>query len=205
VASPGWSATLTDLLGAPVGEVTAGHIRQLVTDKVRETDELDFKATLYAKDDEHRIELCKDIAGLRNHRGGVIVMGVGEKDAVANGCPEVDLSDDEERRMKLIVASGTAPHAAFEIRRVPGDGDARGFYLLVAEPSPFRPHAVLAKDGLRYPRRDGTTTRYLSEAEVADLYRDRFRGEKQQTERLAQIAEETVPHLDRAATVAGGS
>ena len=176
MANPAWSATLADLLGAPVNEITAEHIRQLVTDCVRETDELDFKATLYRGDDEQRVELCKDIAGLRNHRGGVILLGVGEKDAVANGYPEVDLSDREERRMRQIVASGTAPHAAFEIRPIPGSNAARGFYLLIAEPSPQRPHAVLIGNDLRYPRRDGTITRYLSEAEVADLYRDRFRA-----------------------------
>jgi hypothetical protein len=197
MASPGWSTTLTDLLGAPVAEVKAEHIRQLALDKVRETDELDFKATLYAKDDDHRIELCKDVAGLRNHRGGVIVLGVGEKDAVANGYPEVDLSDAEERRMRQVVASGTVPHAAFEIRRVPGMSATRGFYLLIAEPSLQRPHALLIGDDLRYPRRDGTTTRYLSEAEVADLYRDRFRGERQQIDRLQQVADEVEASIEK--------
>lgn len=188
------TATLTDLLGAPVTELTAQDITRLVDEQVRETDELDFKATPYSKD--AKIELCKDIAGLRNHRGGVILLGVGEKDAVANGCPEVELSDAEERRMRRIVANGTAPHAAFDIRAVPGNSAGRGFYVLLAEPSPLRPHAVLVDDGLRYPRRDGTTTRYLTEPEVADMYRDRFRGETQQIERLTRIADETLQMLD---------
>lgn len=152
---------------------------------------------MYGKEDRDKVELCKDIAGLRNHRGGVIVLGVGEKSAVANGCPEVPLSDAEERRMRSIVASGTAPHAAFEIRSVEGETPGKGFYLLIAEASPARPHAVLVEEGLRYPRRDGTTTRYLSETEVADMYRDRFRGEKQQVDRLEQITEETIAHLDK--------
>ena len=195
VAGTAAGSTLADLLGAPVAEVTAEDIARLVTEKVKETDELDFKATIYGKDDDDKAELCKDIAGLRNHRGGVVLLGVGEKNAMANGCPEVELSDAEERRMRQIVASGTAPHAAFDIRAIPGENAGRGFYLLLAEPSPFRPHAVVVGDNLRYPRRDGTT-RYLSEAEVADLYRDRFRGEKQQIERLMQIAEEMPPELD---------
>lgn len=88
---------------------------------MRETAELEFKATLDGKTPGGKIELCKDIAGIRNHRGGVIVLGIGEKDAVANGYPEVALSDAEERRMRQIVASGTAPHAAVEIRAVPGN------------------------------------------------------------------------------------
>jgi hypothetical protein len=190
------ASTLTDLLGAAVADVTARDIAGLIDAQVRETDELDFKATLYGRNEDAKVELCKDIAGLCNHRGGAVLLGVGEKDAVANGRPEVDLSDAEERRMRQIVATGTAPHAAFEIRSIPGEAASRGFYLLLAERSPLRPHAVLVRDGLRYPRRDGTTTRYLTEAEVADMYRDRFRGEKQQVERLEQITDEMLPNLD---------
>jgi hypothetical protein len=188
--------TLTDLLGAPIAEFTAEDVARLVAEQVKETDELDFKATLYGKDDDAKAELCKDIAGLCNHRGGAILLGVSDKDAVANGCPEVALSDAEVRRMRSIVASGAAPHAAFDIRAIPGTQAGHGFYLLLVEPSPLRPHAVLVKDGLRYPRRYGTQTRYLTEAEVADLYRDRFRGEKQQIDRLMQITDETIPMLD---------
>jgi hypothetical protein len=112
------ASTLTDLLGAAVAEVTAQDIAGLIDGQVRETDELDFKATLYGRDEDAKVELCKDIAGLCNHRGGAILLGVGEKNAVANGRPEVDLSDAEERRMRQIVATGTAPHAAFEIRAI---------------------------------------------------------------------------------------
>ncbi len=190
------ASPLTDLLGAPIAEVTAQDIARLIDGQVRETDELDFKATLYGRDEDAKVELCKDIAGLCNHRGGAMLLGVGEKNAVANGRPEVDLSDAEERRMRQIVATGTAPHAAFEIRAIPGEEPGRGFYLLLTDRSPLRPHAVLVRDALRYPRRDGTTTRYLTEAEVADMYRDRFRGEKQQVERLAQITDEMPPILD---------
>ena len=190
------ASTLTDLLGVPIAAVTAQDIARLVTERITETDELDFKATLYGKDEAAKIELCKDIAGLCNHRGGAILLGVGEKDAIANGCPEVELSDAEARRMRQIVAAGTAPYAAFDIQAVAGGEAGRGFYLLLAEPSPFRPHAVLVDGGLRYPRRDGTITRYLTEAEVADMYRDRFRGEKQQTERLTRIADEMLQMID---------
>jgi hypothetical protein len=45
------------------------------------------------------------------------------------------------------------------------------------------------------PRRDGTTTRWLSEVEVADLYRDRFRGQADQLDRLARIGGEARDRL----------
>jgi hypothetical protein len=116
---------------------------------------------------------------------------------VAVAAPGVELSEAEELRMRQIVAGLTAPHAAFETIRVEA-APGRGFYLLVASPSPFRPHAVRVGDSLRYPRRDGPRKRCLSEAEVAAMYRDRFRDERQQIDRLAQIADETCNRLDRA-------
>ena len=185
-----WSTRLRDVFGAALEEIESGHIKGLVEGDVMEAPDLDFKATLYGTTDDNKRELCKDIAAMRNDRGGVIVLGVADKNAVAVGCPEVQLTDAEERRMLQIVASGTAPHAAFDVRRVPGSAADKGFYLLVVQPSPYRPHAVLADTGLRFPRRDGSTTRWLSEIEVADLYRDRFRGEAEQIERLSVIADQ---------------
>jgi hypothetical protein len=186
---------LTALFGARIDELRAQHIQALVDASVSEASDLDFKAVLYAspdkaKQEKNKRELCKDIAGMRNAVGGVIILGVSDRDAVAAGTPEVMFSDAEERRMQLVVASGTAPHAEFDIHRVPGSRDGHGFYLLLAPPSPSRPHAVVERESLRYPRRDGTLTRWLTEAEVADLYRDRFRGQADQRERVARIGSE---------------
>jgi hypothetical protein len=194
----GWSTRLRDVFGAALEDIENAHIKALVDGGVTEAADLDFKATLYGTTDDKKRELCKDIAAMRNDRGGVIVLGVADKNAIAVGCPEVQLTDAEERRMLQIVASGTAPHAAFDVRRVPGSTADKGFYLLVVQPSPYRPHAVLVDEGLRYPRRDGSTTRWLSEIEVADLYRDRFRGEGQQIERLSTIADEAKQAINEA-------
>jgi hypothetical protein len=199
--SAAWTTRLRDVFGAALADVTREHIEDLVTAEAREAPDLDFKATLYRKTPDQRRELCKDVAAMLNDRGGVIVLGVAEKDAVAVGCPEVRLSDAEERRMRQAVVSGTDPHAAFEIHRVLGKTKAKGFYLLVAQPSPFRPHAVLTRDkAFRYPRRDGADTRHLSEPEVADMYRDRFRGERQQLDRLETATTEVLATIKRGDT-----
>jgi hypothetical protein len=39
---------------------------------------------------------------------------------------------------------------------------------------------VIVNQGLRYPRRNGTVTRYLSEPEVATAYRERLVGAQRQ-------------------------
>jgi hypothetical protein len=85
----------------------------------------------------------------------------------------------------------------FEIRLVPtSDDPGRGYYLLIVTPGSLRPHAVRQDRNLRYPRRDGTTTRWLSEAEVADMYRDRFRLATDQSERVAVVLEEGLGAVD---------
>jgi hypothetical protein len=194
-SSPAWTTRLRDVFGAPLAEVSHEHIEGLVSSGAREAADLDFKASLYGKGEQATRELCKDIAAMRNDRGGVILLGVADEDGIAVDCPEVPLSDDEERRMRQIVAAGTTPHAAFDIEPVPGKTSGKGFYLLIAQPSPFRPHAVVVDKGFRYPRRDGSTTRYLSEIEIADMYRSRFRGEGEQLDRLERIGQEALDRV----------
>jgi hypothetical protein len=87
----------------------------------------------------------------------------------------VALSDAEELRMRQIVAAATAPRCEFNIHRIEASA-GHGFYVLEVERSVEAPHAVRVGNALRYPRRDGASTRWLSESEVADAYRNRFRA-----------------------------
>jgi hypothetical protein len=200
---PSWSSRLRDVFGPSFADLENVDIAALVEQGVRADADLSFRATLYGKSAVEQRELCRDVAAMRNDRGGVIVLGVADRDSVAVACPGVRLSRREERRMRETVASGTAPHAAFSIQAVKGKARGRGFYLLIAEPSPLRPHAVLGETGLRYPRREGPSTRYLSEIEVADLYRDRFRGERAQIDRLGKIGSEILDTVKPASRVGG--
>ncbi|MGH3711590.1 MAG: hypothetical protein ACRDRQ_26590 [Pseudonocardiaceae bacterium] len=47
-----------------------------------------------------------------------------------------------------------------------------------------------------YPKRNGSTTRYLSEPEVATAYRDRFAGAQGQTTRVEKVEQEAIDRLD---------
>ena len=200
-AAPGsdWAGRLEELFGASLADVRSEQVESLARSGVSADADLQFRAALYCDSDDGGRELCRDIAAMRNDRGGVIVLGVADRDGVAVACPEVALSDREEQRMQRLVAAGTSPPASFHVRAV-GDGSGgQGFYLLIAEPSLLRPHAVLLDSGLLYPRRDGPQTRYLGEVEVADLYRDRFRGELEQIERLPAITSDVLETVAPAA------
>ncbi len=191
------------MLGASPVELTHEHIEGLVASAAGEKADLRLRGALYGDSAQEERELCTDIAAMCNGRGGVVVLGVSSRDGLARACQEVALSEREEQRMRQIVASGTAPQPPFEIRAVSGRTAGSGFYVLVADASPARPHAVLGEQGLLYPRREGVRTHYLGEIEVADLYRDRFRGEREQIERLGAIAADTLGALEPAVAASG--
>lgn len=74
----GLTSTLRDLLGAPIAEVTAQDIARLIDGQVKETDELDFKAMLYGKDEDAKVELPQ-----RVQLGGAALAGTRPKVAAA--------------------------------------------------------------------------------------------------------------------------
>lgn len=196
-APPGWSLRLVDLLGAPLHEVTEAHLERLVTGAVREDADLDFKQERYGNSDGAKRELAGDLAARANDRGGLLVIGIRDEDDVAVERTPVELVDGEEARIRQIAASNIAPHLTFDVRVVASEDDpTRGYYLVIVPPSSLRPHAVRKDRDLRYPRRDGTTTRWLSEPEVADLYRDRFSVASGQTGRLSEILDDGLGAMD---------
>jgi uncharacterized protein YwbE len=164
---------------------------------VTEAFDLDYKRTTYGSSDGDKRALRVDVAALANTAGGVIVIGVAEDtQARAAAAPGVLLSDGEIGRMRQIVAPGVSPMPVFDILSIPDETDpALGFYVIAVPRSPSAPHAVLVGDSLRYPKRNGATTRYPSEPELATAYRDRTAGGARQKSRIAEIETEAIDRL----------
>jgi hypothetical protein len=192
------SRRLERLFGVRLEQVTHAHVAALVTNAVPEAFDLEFKAELYGKTDKAKRDLASDIAAMANTGGGVIVLGVAEDDqARASAAPGVALSDDEVGRVRLIVASQVAPLPTFDV--LPAEDPqqrGRGFLLIAVLRSPMGPHAVLVNESLRFPRRNGTTTTYLSELEVAEAYRARFGGIQSRFDDLERCERELLDRLE---------
>jgi hypothetical protein len=77
----------------------------------------------------------------------------------------------------------------------PTEQRGHGVLLIAVPRSPLAPHAVIVNNTLRYPRRNGTTTDYLSEPEVASAYRERFAGAHRQADRAQQIEQDALLRL----------
>jgi Putative DNA-binding domain len=169
----------------------------LIGNQVPEAFDLDFKSEMYGALDKDKRDAAADVAALANTAGGLIVVGIGEDDqARAAAAPGVALAEADERRIRQVVASLVAPMPAFDIIRVEDPASpGRGFVLIAVARSPLAPHAVLVNEGLRYPRRNGATTRYLSEPEVAAAYRERFAGVHRQSDRAREIEADALRRL----------
>jgi hypothetical protein len=193
------SRRLDTVLRAPIEGLTSEHIKALVDNRVSESFDLDFKATAYGSSDRDRRDLCGDVAAMANSSGGVILLGVEEDEhAIATATPGVALGDHERNRMLQILASGVAPLPALDILPVTSaDDDARGWWVLAVPRSTRSPHAVLVNDGFRFPVRNGTTIRYLSEPEVAAAYRRRDRHAGELTARLEDLVTGTLASVNR--------
>jgi hypothetical protein len=111
----------------------------------------------------------------------------------------VALAEADERRIRQIVGSQVMPMPVVDVLRVEDPATpGRGFVLIAVARSLLSPHAVLVNDGLRYPRRNGATTRYLSEPEVAAAYRERFAAAGRQSDRAREIEADAVGRLSTA-------
>jgi len=193
------SRRLEAVLGAPADELSAGDIEALAVNRVPEAFDLDFKGTLYGNSDKERRDLCGDVAALANTSGGVIIVGVEEdQQAIADATPGVELGDAERNRMLQTLASGVAPLPALDIISVPSAEDpARGWFVLAVPRSMRAPHAVMVNEGFRFPVRNGTTIRYLSEPEVAARYRLRDQHAGELTAKLTGVVESSLASVDR--------
>jgi len=175
-------------------------VRGLVESGAQEAFDLDFKATTYGRREQDHRALAGDVAALANTAGGAIVIGIEEDDqARAASAPGIEITDGEVARIRQVVASLTAPMPTLDIIPLFDDEpqNERGFLVLAVPRSPGAPHAVLINEGLRYPKRNGATTRYLSEPEVAMAYRERLSGVAQQNQRILDVEKAAMARLNR--------
>lgn len=182
---------LEAILGKPLADLDPEAIRLAVEEGVPENDQLDWKREHHERTTDGRTELAKDVCALANHQGGALIFGVADNDGVAAKAMPVDVSDDQQRHIRSVLVSNTAPMPRVDLIALE-DGDREGFLVLVVEPSGNAPHAVSApgSPSLIYPVRHGTQTRYLSEAEVAEAYGRRLERITSRRERLGDLLEE---------------
>jgi len=149
------------LLGKTLSAITNEDIIRLITDKVPESRQLEYKKELPKNGDSPKKEFLADVSSLANTEGGVIVFGIEEEkddEGKNTGMPlqiadlgEINL-DETKLRLDAILREGLDPKlsgAHWELREVEG----KRVVLLGVPRSLFAPHMVwFQKSGKFYAR-----------------------------------------------------
>ncbi|MFC9646513.1 helix-turn-helix domain-containing protein [Streptomyces mirabilis] len=191
------------LLGGSLEQVTYAQLASLVGNPdAREDEDLDYKGPHYSADQAGRAELAKDVAALANGIGGVLVLGLAEdrRTSIPNAVTPVELTDGKVRQIRQTIASNLRPPPRIELfPKHDQPGSIQGILLIAVPRSLDAPHAIVEQTRLAYPRRNGSTTAWLTEAEIATAYRRRFEQLADRTDRISRIdhdVEETAERLE---------
>ncbi len=183
---------LRDVLGADVEALSVADLQRAVGNKLQESFDLEFKEALFLPTDAGKHELAEDVAAMANTRGGLVVLGIKDANGRAEALKPVPLSEVEDRRMRSVIADLVFPQPDWDVHQIANpESAASGFYALVIRPSALKPHGVfINRKNLRYPVRNQAGKRFLSEVEVSDAYRDRFRQAQEDVNRLQEVQDE---------------
>jgi hypothetical protein len=96
-------------------------LQELVEAQVPEGLRLDFKLTIYGRNDSEKRELLKDVSALANSHGGHLAIGIEETEGVAANVIGVDIDADAEiLRMEQILRNAIDPPiSGIRIRSIP--------------------------------------------------------------------------------------
>ena len=95
-------------------------LKRLVSEKIAESDNLDFKVEGYGGTDKNKIEACKDVASFANTGGpGYILIGVEERDSLAIAVPGITSPKIEEKRLRDAISERIEPRVdRIELRTI---------------------------------------------------------------------------------------
>jgi hypothetical protein len=157
----------------PAARWTEDDLRELCDRHRRETARLEFKSELELGTDAQKMEAEKDAEGMAAAGGGHIIYGIGEdelEDGVTAAARLTPLADGTlYEQLNNVLDSRGEPRLPFEIHSIQAaDG---GSYLVVEIFGHRRPHR---SSNSRYYIRRNVLVREMTEAEIAESYRERF-------------------------------
>ncbi|MFZ0268999.1 helix-turn-helix domain-containing protein [Caulobacter sp.] len=144
----------------------SGRVAALVRAKAPESATLEYKSQMYSATEGGRKEFAKDLSGFANRDGGLILIGIREKDGnfeEAIGVP-IEEIDNAIQWLESVARSGVTPH-------IPGLGfsaiETEGCQVLVASipRGSDQPYEV-ASAGTRFFVRDERSVRTMSREEI---------------------------------------
>src|SRR2546425_1660493 len=159
-------------LARPFAGINLQDIKALQTNRVTESEVLDYKTAI---DDDD--EVIRHVDAFANTQGGRIVFGI--RATAKGGYPRdlLGISNDEINRERLeqVLLTNIAPRLLTRMKEIPVSDD-KSFLLIEVADSSFKPHMVIGsgKYQNRYFKRFQLEAQPMTETEVSDAYRRRF-------------------------------
>jgi len=157
--------------GRFLDQIAEEEIEELVTNKVRENQTLEFKKTYEHKNPAKRSDLVKDAACMANANGGYIIIGIQE----LNNCADnfVSIADDEiEGLLKsiqnLYVYNIDPPLDGWNYfpKKVAGNN----VIMIRISKTTKSPHMVTIDQGTYFGIRDQSHNRAMTRSEIRDAF-----------------------------------
>lgn len=194
---PDWLSipSLEVFLGHPVQELSWTDIETFCADHARENQFLEFKGEDY----NDLADFAGDVAAMANAAGGLIIIGVSERDECANWITAVPLTAVTERRLRGCLIERVRPVLdGITVGTISSPTDSgEGVVLVLVPPGPDSPYTATSGKRNAWPVREGAQTRHMSEWEIASRYRARFSTDHTQETRMTTVANEGLRHLVR--------
>lgn len=179
--------------------LTSADVEQLLTSKMPEGRDLDYKRELPGGSDESKREFLSDVCSFANSAGGILLFGIEEKDGIPVSAPGVPVAGVDSGILRL---ENLARDSIEE--RIPGIrfraipvSEATAVIVMAIPRSWAGPHLVSFKGGSRFYARNARGKYQMNLGELrrafAQASGDRDRMRSLRVERVAAVLTEETP------------
>ena len=178
------------MLPDQLDSIDESHLSALVTDGVRESRSLEFKAELVLGTDSDRKEFLADVSALANGGGGDLILGIEDDNGTASAVVGLESFDPDKDTLRIesVVRDGIAPRiVGLRVRRVALSSGSSVVVIRVPN-SLNRPHMVVFKQWSRFYSRNSAGKYQLDVHEL----RSAFVASESVTERIRQYRIERI-------------
>jgi hypothetical protein len=156
-----------------LSDISLQDIQTLCDNHVSEGDSIEFKAAAIGRSDEDRRELLADVCAFANASGGDLILGVREKDGVADDVCGIEVANQDAERLFLtsLVGTGLEPrYSSLEPRWLPIPGTTRGVMVLRVPRSWSAPHRVTFRKDIKFYVRNSAGKHPMSVDELRQAF-----------------------------------
>lgn len=183
----------------PLDKISADDLRKLISEKVPESQYLDYKQETYGTTDKGRFEFLADVSSFANTLGGDLVIGIAERNGDLELTPVIDNCDGVVQRLEQIYLNGRLEPRIpnIRIRAVPMENE--GHVIIVRVPRSFMaPHRIKLDSNNGFWARGDTQKYELNVEQLRRMFNDAphfaERIRNFQTERVIKINAGDTPH-----------